>query len=80
MDITKWNPLITGHEGDISWFCYKNRCEKWRYEIMFTTDVFEKLNELNMTEKELVCTWNVEVCKIIQNKTLFENNFYHFPL
>lgn len=48
--------------------------------MMFTTDVFEKLNELNMTEKGLVCTWNVEVCKIIQNKTLFENNFCHFPL
>jgi len=24
-------------------------CEEWRYELMFASDVFEKLNNLNMT-------------------------------
>lgn len=38
---------------DIKWISYdfvtKMGCEEWRYEMMFSADIFEKLNELNMT-------------------------------
>ena len=32
-------------------FVTKAKCEEWRYEMMFAADIFEKLNELNMTER-----------------------------
>lgn len=37
--------------------------------MIFAADVFEKLNELNVTMKDVVCTWNEKVFKIIENKT-----------
>lgn len=42
LDIAEWNPHISGHEGDILWFCYKNRM--WGVEIWNdgAADVFEK--------------------------------------
>ena len=24
-------------------------CDEWKYELMFTADIFDKLNELNVT-------------------------------
>lgn len=52
---------------------------------MFTVDVFEKLNKLNMTlqKKKIVWTWNVEVFKTkvsLFAKQANEGNFCHFFL
>ena len=30
-------------------FDFVTKCEKWRYEMVFAADIFEKLNELNVT-------------------------------
>lgn len=56
----------------------------WEMEIwndVYSWCIWEiEWTKYDIPEKGLVCTWNVEVCKIIQNKTLFEDNFCHFPL
>lgn len=80
LGIAEWNLLISKHERDNSWFCYKNKI--WGMH-MFTVDVFEKLNKLNMTlqKKKIVWTWNVEVFKTkvsLFAKQASEGNFCHF--
>jgi hypothetical protein len=69
-------------------FVTKIGCEEWRYEMMFAADVFEKLNELNVTlqGKGLFAHEMWKHVKSLKAKLgLFarqagEGNFCHFPL
>lgn len=69
-------------------FVTKMGCEEWRYEMMFASDVFEKLNELNATlqGKGLFAHEMLRHVRSFQTKIgLFarqagEGKFYHFPL
>jgi len=69
-------------------FVTKMGCEEWRYEMMFAADVFEKLNELNVTlqGKGLFAHEMWKHVKSFKAKLgLFarqagEGKFCHFPL
>jgi len=68
-------------------FVTKVKCDEWKYELMFAADIFEKLNELNMTlqGKGLLAheMWN-HVKSFRAKLALFarqakERSFCHFP-
>ena len=48
--------LFLDMKGIFCDFVTKMGCEEWRYEMMYAADVFEKLNELNVTCRERGCS------------------------
>ena len=80
--------LFLQMKGIVCDFEEKMSCEEWKYEFMFTIDMFGKLNELNvkLQGKGMLVHKMLENLKSFRNKlSLFarqagERKFCHFPL
>ena len=80
--------LFLDMKGIACEFADKMKCEEWKFEFMFSIDIFEKLNELNVSlqGKGLLVhemLMNVESFKSklsLVARQSGEGNFCHFPV